>query len=424
MDTTIIRRNLHFTDYKIDKYECRRTIGNWTNYQNSSGLWIPTNSIFSEKENALGKNEFYITRTHAPLQAFVGSEAKLGLKDSKGDNRWISITPINVDSKSIHINDGNNVIWKNLWKNSDLKWDVYLNRVEKLITLHSHGHPKTFNFVIDAGPGQYINEINGQIFVSEKEEIWLYTNPAWAVDASNKKIRVDVRLNGNILTIQPNETDLLSAEYPVIVDPTITITGSSAIDDNTMASGFGNNNFGGASFNFFLGSSGNGPYRPIIRVASASLPDKTYTAFRWKMVSIGGGSGTLSAYFIADVNADWVEGTANNAAQAGSSCWNFKNYNTVAWAGSAGCSTSGVDYDADASPPTMSLSSAGSYTFTLRPSWAQAWKSGARLNGGMVIFNNQNAENDTYSSNSGVTPCFFEIDYSVGPPLVYWRIPF
>jgi hypothetical protein len=54
---------------------------------------------------------------------------------------------------------------------------------------------------------------------------------------------------------------------------------------------------------------------------------------------------TITLYKISDANGDWVVGTGNDTgAQSGSVCWAYKNYNSVAWAGSAGLSTSGTDY--------------------------------------------------------------------------------
>jgi hypothetical protein len=53
---------------------------------------------------------------------------------------------------------------------------------------------------------------------------------------------------------------------------------------------------------------------------------------------------TINIYEIADANGDWIEGTARDKVQNGSPCWDYKAYNSGAWAGSAGLSTSGTDY--------------------------------------------------------------------------------
>ena len=55
----------------------------------------------------------------------------------------------------------------------------------------------------------------------------------------------------------------------------------------------------------------------------------------------------VDIYKITDANGDWIEGTANSAAQTGSPCWNYKAYHASTptnWAGSTGLSTAGTDY--------------------------------------------------------------------------------
>ena len=54
----------------------------------------------------------------------------------------------------------------------------------------------------------------------------------------------------------------------------------------------------------------------------------------------------LQVYQVAATNKDWVAGTGtNNAAQGGSSSWDYKHHDTNTWAGSEGCSTAGTDYE-------------------------------------------------------------------------------
>lgn len=48
---------------------------------------------------------------------------------------------------------------------------------------------------------------------------------------------------------------------------------------------------------------------------------------------------------ISFANTDWVEGTVNGSQQTGSSSWNNKQHGILPWAGSAGLSTVGVDFN-------------------------------------------------------------------------------
>ena len=53
----------------------------------------------------------------------------------------------------------------------------------------------------------------------------------------------------------------------------------------------------------------------------------------------------VSIYAIKPANAAWVEGSVQWAVETGSSCWNYKAYDTSDWAGSAGLGTPDTDYD-------------------------------------------------------------------------------
>jgi len=58
-------------------------------------------------------------------------------------------------------------------------------------------------------------------------------------------------------------------------------------------------------------------------------------------------SGTLQVHSILPANTGWVQGTKNiNVAGTDEPCWDYCKYATQAWAGSAGCGTSGTDYAA------------------------------------------------------------------------------
>lgn len=65
-----------------------------------------------------------------------------------------------------------------------------------------------------------------------------------------------------------------------------------------------------------------------------------------------GYSRLVKLYSVSSANSDWIEGTKTGAqAGSGEPCWNAKEADgsggvTTAWAGSAGCATSGIDYEA------------------------------------------------------------------------------
>ena len=68
----------------------------------------------------------------------------------------------------------------------------------------------------------------------------------------------------------------------------------------------------------------------------------------------GDGLNTGKVYSVSAANWPWIEGTGDiKIAKQGEPCWNAREADGSegvqrAWAGSAGCSTAGVDYESDA----------------------------------------------------------------------------
>lgn len=55
--------------------------------------------------------------------------------------------------------------------------------------------------------------------------------------------------------------------------------------------------------------------------------------------------GTATVYSVSAANAGWIEGSQWGAIAApGECCWNYRNYNTNAWAGGDGLATADTDY--------------------------------------------------------------------------------
>jgi hypothetical protein len=98
---------------------------------------------------------------------------------------------------------------------------------------------------------------------------------------------------------------------------------------------------------------------------------------------------TLTAFDILVGNSGWIEGTKNNAtAGAGEPCWNYKAYNTVAWAGSVGLGTSGTDYNAaniGTDTGNRSDPNGTEYAIALAPAAVAAWLGNAANYGIKVI---------------------------------------
>jgi len=121
----------------------------------------------------------------------------------------------------------------------------------------------------------------------------------------------------------------------------------------------------------------------------------------------GADNQTCTVYLIASANGDWIEGTKNqDTGGATEPTWAYKQHgNTVAWAGSAGLSTSGTDYDASSigSFAIETADSVGHEMITdLTASVVEAWF-GEATNPGILIVGSQAGSNDEIGLSDNVT---------------------
>lgn len=147
----------------------------------------------------------------------------------------------------------------------------------------------------------------------------------------------------------------------------------------------------------------------VEKIDTAQLPAGTITGFRVKfqVTTASGAHMNLKAFRLKSASA-WVPGKAtyNDMDETGPTAWP---------GGATGGTTSGTDYDADASPPTVDITGTGQVVISLKTSWVSDWRDSIATNNGLVFWNDANQ--GTYvqmSTITGANPVFFEIDYT--PP--------
>ncbi len=232
-----------------------------------------------------------------------------------------------------------------------------------------------------------------------------------------RQIRVSMRqgedrsIGGRLyptIELVPNPDDLASAKYPVEIDPTVQITGTTDIEDSFLYATAPTKNYGA----FNSGYAKLDLMRTVIRIASGSIPGGNITGFRLYQYFYTF-STEIRAFFVSDSN-DWVEGTASGAEQDRSSCWNQCKLNEQDWAGHPvlGCSEPIDDFDADATPPTTTPGGIGWNTFTLDPAWPPLWRAGGgRVANGVVIDSLGAVTTRWRSTEDGTYPLYLEIDH-------------
>jgi len=469
----VINRSQHYTDVLENKTSTsnniRRIIENWINYRIPESLninrlinWQETKqdvelALTGTPDHWMGNFDFRYQALNGPIQVFIGdttdarNTALLGVRKAENPRAWMNIKflGVNNDVEMEVFPSIKAVRWQDLYTNTNLGFKLGRHKVEKKLNLKRAGHPFTFRFALRI-PDEYSYELTADyriLIKDENGEIQLTTRPPFAQDSSltsletvegNKIISTDLIEDAPItiglkqfptfkIRISPDEC--ATAIYPIILDPTVTISGTNpSIEDNNIANFVPNNNYGGSPWVAY-GRLPIGYYRALYRIDESEIPAGTITALRLYHYRSGWSgqttqAGTSAAYIYKDANT-WVEGASSGgSAVAGTSCWNYAKYSSQAWAGSVGGNTSGTDYDADASPPGSAYPAKTSpnltapfelRTETLLAAWATAWRDATRVNNGFFL---RDLDEDLAGkgvivvSSEGASPPYFEIDYS------------
>jgi hypothetical protein len=136
--------------------------------------------------------------------------------------------------------------------------------------------------------------------------------------------------------------------------------------------------------------------RELLRFNLSAIPAGytcvSATLYLYKTESAGGQNTTHQVYSVAAANAAWKPGTKNGAVGgAGDSTWSYLDQapsHPIAWAGSAGMSTSGTDYEPTAIGSFTANSGAPAGTeirISLSPTRIAGWFGTSNTNYGLVI---------------------------------------
>jgi hypothetical protein len=244
--------------------------------------------------------------------------------------------------------------------------------------------------------------------------------PLWYADAptatdANRDVcpaEYEVRRQGGpsslFITVRVPREWLLTAAYPVKIDPTFTdgYGGDATTAKDDMVLGidgvYKNWNHGAAPRWGAQGSSSKELYEfDASSIADTATCDSA-TLYVYKAVQSGTSEAfTITLYSIASGNAAWTEGTKSYAAAgSGEPCWNALASDgaggvTTAWAGSAGLSTSGTDYEASSLGSFNGNKNdvAGTeYSTALTPSRVEGWFGATNTNYGLLATLSGNAE--------------------------------
>ncbi len=447
----MIRNAQHWTDFPLGGRSHRRVLSNWLNYQEPGGSWETSApgavTAPGVPPNWSGVFDFTYQSAQAPLQCFFrdaldpNNRAMVGARLCDRPSCWVNFKAVAGSSVDAVVEESGLAIrWPDLWSDCDLIYRPGRGKIQKEIVCKASGHPIVFEFTVQLAPQcTLVFEAGHAIIQDDTGTTVLVVLAPFAHDSTApepKPIGVTMTEGApvagrQVIRLELDQADLVAAVYPIIVDPTVIISGTTDIEDNMMQSTGLPINYGLRPFldiALVLGVLGD-TRRSLVRVKGSAIPNEVISGFRWLVwrVSSAGevAAGILDLFRIVDANI-WVEGTGPvfGAVENGSSCWRQAKLNALNWAGGidSGCGVIGTDTDASAgaSEPYAPFTTGPDvlHTVSLPPSWAEDWRDGVRVdNGFMVKGRDEVTVGNLFfarSSEAGTNPVTFEIDFDVG----------
>lgn len=436
-----------------------RTLRNWCNCQPLGQPWQPTAPALGASvgvpDNWDGVYDFASENKAAALQSFTGdtsdidNPAMVGCRLADDPDVWVNIKACDVLRPASSV-VGTKQRWSGLWIKTELECEVASGKMVKRLIFGASGHPLIFRYTLRLADGLSLEFANNAARILDDKGVERMRLLApWGHDSSttypsfdgSKPIRATLREGASrlvegrqyqVVEVEVSAEDLEGAVYPVTIenDPTVQITGTINIEDVFLYSIAPEYNYGGSIYAIWGDAASPAARldRQLFRFDENQIPagsilslELHYWRLPWSNSTLGGVS---EIYRVKDAN-DWGEGTANGSAQVGSCAWNFAKYDTQSWAGSLGCGSSGIDYDADGSPPGSAFPS---YTAgppvkrveVLKPEWATDWRppGAARVNNGILIRGDDETTPGkallASSTEESFNNPYFEIDYDEG----------
>lgn len=228
-------------------------------------------------------------------------------------------------------------------------------------------------------------EINGDIKCissSGKSDIWI--KALYAVDANGDYGSVSMRLGGvtaegyQIVEKTINPIWLGNAVGPVEIDPSVTIDDDSGtLEDNMLIDSGPDDNYGGFS-QLQVEDNRN----TLMKVDLSAYSGITVSSAKFGIDIYDFTSSKTIGWY--KVLLSWVEGTSSGAIESGTSCWNYREYNTLSW-NTGGCRGAGSDRNATAEGTSDITANNSDYPLDLTTATVQDWIDNISNNHGICI---------------------------------------
>lgn len=180
-----------------------------TNEAYSDVQAIVEKNNYNRKLNKIDKSRTNFRPLHVPYNAIIPKDYSNGYSVAKGNDR-ITLIPLHAQSVAGSIYSSSSILYKEVWKETDVILTVQNSSLKEDIILQSEKAPNNLSFEVQ---GHLTDELKaGELSIS----------PAWLVDSKglireveqtvrteNEKLYIDLNINSTGLT------------YPIKVDPTI-----------------------------------------------------------------------------------------------------------------------------------------------------------------------------------------------------------
>ncbi|MES2315849.1 MAG: hypothetical protein V4486_03935, partial [Patescibacteria group bacterium] len=135
----------------------------------------------------------------------------------------------NVDSPLTQENSS--YFYRDVFPNTDLKYNITSNGIKEFIILKAVGHPDQFEYNLNLNEFDAVQTSPSTVVLYKKGEsgndlfkLYTLSAPQMSDNTGNTSSNLTFSIQGNLLTLTPDATWLAGAQYPVTIDPTIEIT--------------------------------------------------------------------------------------------------------------------------------------------------------------------------------------------------------
>lgn len=192
-------------------------------YQATDGSWQPVDTRLATSRKA----GFSLANETNTLKSYLPSRSG-GWVRLETDRGSLSFRPLNALDAAASLTD-HRLQFDGIGKGVSLSYSVEPGQLKELITLNEPIPPPTFQYAIELdGLSARRNPDNSIAFLDAEGNGALTIAAPWMKDAAGRfseaiAVNLTQSTDGFVYAITPNPKWLASAQYPVIVDPTVTV---------------------------------------------------------------------------------------------------------------------------------------------------------------------------------------------------------